>query len=100
MLFRSGHGYLAAPAHALEQKSGFLFRDCRLTAAEGVEPGSIFLARPWRDYGLCEFVNCETVGEHISPLGFDKWNDTQRDKTARFYETPAVAGRVPWVRER
>ena len=95
-----GHGYLAAPAHALEQKSGFLFRDCRPTAAEGVEPGSIFLARPWRDYGLCEFVNCETVGEHISPLGFDKWNDTQRDKTARFYETPAVAGRVPWVRER
>ena len=95
-----GHGYLAAPAHALEQKSGFLFRDCRLTAAEGVEPGSIFLARPWRDYGLCEFVNCETVGEHISPLGFDKWNDTQRDKTARFYETTAVAGRVPWVRER
>lgn len=95
-----GHGYLAAPAHALEQEKGFLFKNCRLTAEKGVEPGSVFLARPWRDYGLCEFVDCETVGKHISPLGFDKWNDTQRDKTARFYETPAVEGRVPWVRER
>ncbi len=27
-----GHGYLAAPAHALEQEKGFLFRRCRLTA--------------------------------------------------------------------
>lgn len=95
-----GHGYLAAPAHALEQKKGFRFKNCRLTAAEGVAPGSIFLARPWRDYGLCEFENCRTVGDHISPLGFDKWNDTDRDKTARFYETPAVPGRVPWVRKR
>lgn len=95
-----GHGYLAAPAHALEQEKGFLFRNCRLTAQEGVAPGSIFLARPWRDYGLCEFENCEILGDHISPLGFDKWNDTQRDKTARFYETPKRAGRVPWARER
>ncbi len=95
-----GHGYLAAPAHALEQERGFLFRNCRLTAQAGVEPGSIFLARPWRDYGLCEFEDCITVGDHISPLGFDKWNDTERDKTARFYETPAVPGRVAWVRKR
>lgn len=92
-------GYVAAPAHALSQETGFLFRDCRLTAEPGVTPGSIYLARPWRDYGLCEFQNC-ICGAHISPLGFDKWNDTERDKTARFYEEPAVAGRVPWVRQR
>ncbi len=93
-----GHGYLAAPAHAPEQEQGFLFRNCRLTAQEGVAPGSIFLARPWRDYGLCEFENCVTEGDHISPLGFDKWNDTERDKTARFYETPLQPGRAPWAR--
>jgi len=97
---KRGHGFLAAPAHALEQEKGFLFRNCRLTAADGVEPGSIFLARPWRDYGLCEFENCETVGDHISPEGFDKWNDTERDKTARFYETPLLPGRVAWARTR
>ena len=88
-------GYAAAPAHALEQTEGFLFRECRFTAEEGVE--NVYLARPWRDYGLCVFQDC-SYGKHISPLGFDKWNDTARDKTARFYETPPVPGRVPWVR--
>ena len=95
-----GIGYAAAPAHALEQAAGFTFRNCRFTAEEGVTPGSIYLARPWRDYGLCEFEGCVTEGDHISALGFDKWNDTERDKTARFYETPAVPGRVSWVRKR
>lgn len=92
-------GYIAAPAHAPEQTTGFLFQNCRLTAEPGLTPGTICLARPWRDYGLCEFRNCE-IGPHISPLGFDKWNDTNRDKTARFYEEPAVPGRVPWVKHR
>lgn len=90
-------GYAAAPAHALEQTEGFRFRNCRFTAQEGVTPGSIYLARPWRDYGLCVFENC-TYGPHISALGFDKWNDTDRDKTARFYERPPVGGRVEWVK--
>lgn len=90
-------GYAAAPAHALEQTHGFRFLNCRFTAQEGVTPGSIYLARPWRDYGLCAFQDC-TYGPHISPLGFDKWNDTRRDKTARFYESTPVPGRVKWVK--
>ena len=90
-------GYAAAPAHALEQTAGFTFRRCRFTAAEGVSPGSIYLARPWRDHGLCVFEDC-SYGPHISPLGFDKWNDTHRDQTARFYEKPPVKGRVAWVK--
>lgn len=92
-----GIGYAAAPAHEPRQTRGFLFRGCRFTAEEGVAPGSIYLARPWRDYGLCRFQDC-TYGPHIAPAGFDKWNDTHRDRTARFYETPPVAGRVDWVR--
>ena len=88
-------GYVAAPAHALEQTEGFLFQNCRFTAQEGVE--GIYLARPWRDYGLCLFQNC-AYGDHIAPLVFDKWNDTHRDKTSRFYETPPVPGRVSWVK--
>lgn len=90
-------GYAAAPAHALEQTHGFRFLNCRFTAQEGVTPGSIYLARPWRDYGLCVFQDC-TYGPHISPLGFDKWNDTRRDRTARFYESPPAPGRVKWVK--
>lgn len=90
-------GYAAAPAHAPEQTEGFTFRNCRFTAEPAVRDGIIFLARPWRDYGLSRFENC-IYGSHISPLGFDKWNDTDRDRTARFYETPAVPGRVSWVK--
>ena len=89
-------GYVAAPAHSLTQTEGFLFRNCDFTFENGVTPGSIFLARPWRDYGLARFENC-SYGRHIADDGFDKWNDTRRDLTARFYETPAVSGRVPWV---
>lgn len=92
-----GIGYVAAPAHSLTQTEGFLFRNCRFTAEDGVAPESIYLARPWRDYGLCVFEDC-IYGSHISPLGFDKWNDTGRDKTARFYETPSAEGRVPWAK--
>lgn len=94
-----GHGYTAAPAHAPEQETGFVFDRCRFTRDERVADGSIYLARPWRDYGKCSFIDC-TYGSHIAPEGFDKWNDTERDKTARFSEYGAPrAGRVPWSRE-
>jgi pectinesterase len=61
-----------------------------------VAPGSIYLARPWRDYGLTRFVHCD-YGPHIAAVGFDKWSGTDRDRTARFFETPAVPGRVSWI---
>jgi pectinesterase len=89
------HGFVAAPAHTKEQKEGFVFRRCRFTREEGVADGSIFLARPWRDYGLSSFIDC-AYGPHIRPEGFDPWLDSGRDKTARFFESPAVAGRVDW----
>lgn len=92
-------GYVAAPAHTLEQQDGFVFRNCRFTCEDGVEEGSIYLARPWRDHGLCVFENC-SYDQHISTLGFDKWNDTNRDQTARFREIPAVPGRVSWANQR
>ena len=89
-------GYIAAPAHSLSQKKGFLFKACRLTREAGVGDGTIYLARPWRDYGLTSFRDC-TMDAHIAPEGFDKWNDTNRDQTARFYEHPTVPGRVLWI---
>lgn len=90
-----GGGYVAAPAHGLEQQIGFLFLNCDLTADEGVGEDTIFLARPWRDYGLSTFVGC-TYGKHIKTEGFNKWNDTERDKTARFFEDVKPEGRVTW----
>ena len=89
-------GYVAAPAHSASQQEGFTFRNCVFCCEEAVAPGSIYLARPWRDYGLARFESC-TYGTHIAVAGFDKWNDTRRDLTARFYEEPAVEGRVSWI---
>lgn len=89
-------GFVAAPAHGLRQTDGFRFRSCDFTCQAEVAPGSVYLARPWRDFGLTRFEHC-TYGSHIAPEGFDKWNDTDRDKTARFSEEPGVPGRVAWV---
>ena len=89
-------GYVAAPSHEKRSTQGYLFRSCDFTCQEGVQPGSIYLARPWRDYGMAVFENC-TYAEHIAPEGFDKWSGTRRDLTARFFESPAVAGRVMWI---
>ena len=92
------HGFVAAPAHALEQNVGFVFNQCTFVGKGELE-GKIFLARPWRDYGKASFVNCK-YGKHITPEGFDKWNDTERDKTARFAEYGVDrTGRVAWSKE-
>ncbi len=91
-----GIGFVAAPAHGLGPGRGFVFRDCRFTCAAGVELGSVYLARPWRDHGYAIFTDC-VYGPHIADAGFDKWNDTRRDLTARFYETPVQPGRVGWI---
>ncbi|MBQ8772135.1 MAG: pectin esterase [Clostridia bacterium] len=89
-------GFIVAPAHAESQQIGMVFYNCNFTKEEGVLEHSIYLARPWRDYGKTSFVNCH-YDSHVTPLGFDKWNDTNRDKTARFAEYGNTqAGRVSW----
>ncbi len=93
---KRGFGFVAAPAHSQHQQEGFLFQDCDFCCEEGVDPGSVYLARPWRDFGLARFENCR-CGPHIAAAGFDRWSGTQRDQTARFYESPEVSGRVAWI---
>ncbi len=89
-------GYVVAPAHHKDQQIGFVFYNCKFLREEGVADQSIYLARPWRDYGKASYLNCQ-YAPHITALGFDKWNDTNRDKTARFAEYgTTVEGRVNW----
>jgi len=80
---KRGIGFIAAPCHHLVQKGGFYFVDCELVNG-GANENEVFLARPWRDFGKCAFINC-SLGNHVKGELFDKWNDTERDKTARFY---------------
>lgn len=93
-------GFVAAPAHPLAERHGFNFIDCDFSS-RGAENGTCFLARPWRDFGKCAYVNCR-VGGHIDARLFDKWNDTDRDKTARFLYYGLDCGfapaPVPWAK--
>lgn len=79
---KRGTGFVAAPSHSLKQELGYLFYKCAFENG-GADNGSVYLARPWRDFGKCVLLDC-TLDSHVSPLLFDKWNDTYRDKTARF----------------
>ena len=94
-----GHsiGYVAAPSHALGRTQGFLFDHCVFECGADVLPNSVFLARPWRDHGLVTIIDC-AYDTHIRPEGFDPWGTTNRDQTARFFESPAIPSRVPWCR--
>ncbi len=78
-------GYVFAPSTPADVEIGFVATNCRFTAAEGVEKGSCFIARPWRNHGYVRIENC-FLGEHINPLGFDDWGKSEAHEVIRFYE--------------
>ncbi len=78
-------GYVFAPSTPEGTEVGFVATNCRFTASENVPKNSCFIARPWRDHGAVEIVNCY-LGEHISPAGFDDWKKTSAHATIRFTE--------------
>lgn len=77
---RNSPSFVCAPAHPKELPFGYLFYHCKFQGKE-----KTYLARPWRDFGCAAFIECE-LGNHVLPEGYNKWNNTNRDKTARFYE--------------
>lgn len=82
-----GGGYITAPASSSMTMSkvmypslsadnfypGLFFRNCRLTAEDGVADGAYTLGRPWDERGGACFLNC-TLGSHISRAGWTEWN--------------------------
>jgi pectinesterase len=92
-----GETYVVAPAHSLRDDFGFLFENCLFLREDGVQDGSTYLARPWRDYGKAVFSKC-VYGPHIASAGFHDWSDVIRTSTARFEEYPLSKGRVSWVK--
>ncbi|WP_101910418.1 pectinesterase family protein [Marasmitruncus massiliensis] len=78
------NGYIAAPCTPKRQAFGFLFYHCRLLS-ENCKPGTVFLGRPWREYGKAVFLECE-LGRHIAPSGWNNWDNPANEKTAVFAE--------------
>jgi pectinesterase len=100
-----GHwGSVTAPSTPPNQKYGFVFLHCRLTALKSTPAGSVYLGRPWRPYGSTIFVNCY-MGKQIRPVGWSNWKKPKLEKTARFAEYHStgpgadVKSRVKWSRQ-
>ncbi len=80
---------------------GFVFRDCKLTAAEGVS--KCYLGRPWRPYAQTFFVNCQMDG-HIRPEGWHNWSKPEAERQSRYAEYGSTgegadaSARVKWAR--
>ncbi|MCR5741170.1 MAG: pectin esterase [Gammaproteobacteria bacterium] len=76
-------GFVFAPSTDKEDEYGFIVNNS-IFKGESKTPNT-YIARPWRDYGMLVVMN-SLFENHIYPLGYDKWHDTERDKTCRFIE--------------
>jgi pectinesterase len=77
------NSYVTAASTPQGTAFGYVFKGCKLTAAEGVS--QVFLGRPWRIYANTVFMNCE-MGKHILPQGWENWSKPEAEKTAFYAE--------------
>jgi pectinesterase len=78
-----GDGYITAASTAQNNPFGFVFLDCRVTAAPDVQ--RTYLGRPWRPYAATAFLRTELPAA-VSPAGWDNWGNTANEHTARYAE--------------
>ena len=64
------NSYVTAASTLEGQPYGYVFLNCRLTAADGVD--RCYLGRPWGAYAKTVFIGCE-LGSHILPEGWHDW---------------------------
>ena len=100
-IFCKADSYITAASTPKEQPYGYVFNNCRITAAPGVS--KVYLGRPWRDYGYTLFMNCDLCKE-IRPEGWHHWQK-ERELTARYLEYnnrgegASTTQRVAWSRQ-
>ena len=96
------NSYVTAASTLQGQPYGYVFKDCTLTAAPGVD--KCYLGRPWGAYAKTVFIDC-TLGAHIVPEGWHDWEkegkpDTKKNSYYAEYGSkgPGAAGpRVKWA---
>lgn len=94
--------YITAASTPKEVEFGYVFRNCKLTAATGVT--KVYLGRPWRPYGATTFIHCD-FGKHIRPEGWHNWGKKENEATARYAEFgnkgegAPTTGRVSWAKQ-
>ncbi len=70
--------YVTAASTLEGQKYGYVFKNCKLTADEGV--AKCYLGRPWGAYAKTVFIGCE-LGSHILPEGWHDWEKEGKPNT-------------------
>ncbi|MDO4158959.1 MAG: pectinesterase family protein [Prevotellaceae bacterium] len=96
------NSYVTAASTPKDVAYGYVFNNCKLTAAEGVT--KVYLGRPWRPYAYTLFMNCE-LGSHILPAAWHNWGNKENEKTARYLEYnntgdgASVSERAAWSRQ-
>ena len=94
--------YITAASTPQNEEFGYVFKNCKLTAAPGVK--KVYLGRPWRPYAATAFINCE-FGGHIRPEGWHNWKNPENERTARYAEFgntgdgADTSGRVAWGKQ-
>lgn len=110
-----GGGYICAPEDAayfiekyettIQKRLGleFIFRNCTITAEDGVGNGSYYLGRPWGSpYSSAYYLNCK-MGPHINSQGWQAWNGAETTAVFAEYNSMDLNGnpvditsRVSW----
>ena len=96
------NSYVTAASTLQGQKYGYVFKNCRLTAAPGID--KCYLGRPWGAYAKTVFIGCE-LGPHIVADGWHDWEkegkpDTKKNSYYAEYQNvgPGAKGpRVKWA---
>ena len=98
-IFSKKDSYSTAASTPEGEPFGYVFRNCRLEAADGVT--KVYLGRPWRPYARTVFIDC-VMGGHIRPEGWHNWDKEYAEKTVFYAEYGSVgegagtSGRVEW----
>ena len=72
--------YVTAASTLEGQKYGYVFKNCKLTAAPGVT--KCYLGRPWGSFAKTVFIGCE-LGGHIVPEGWHDWEKEGKPNTRK-----------------
>jgi pectinesterase len=74
-----------------EEESGYVFRDCTVTGAEGSE--DILLGRPWRKYSTVVFLNTDFKAP-LDPAGWKEWSGALATSDYAEFNSHGLAGDV------
>lgn len=98
LLHSKANSYITAASTTAEREYGFVFDNCKITVAEGVE--KVYLGRPWRKYAKTIFLNCK-YGNHVTPGGWKAWSNKKKLTTVFYAEftDEDTSKRVAWSKQ-